>query len=339
MRFATLSFSLMILIVTTLPLTVSGQAREGTATGISARQRWDALSVEKRHQLVRIHKALDSLPEKQRNQLIKRLRELPPEDSGKLVQRLRKFMSSSAQQRSDVLRRRTAFQLWDFQLEPEGRKRFRSMPQKERHAFLDQQIRDRMDQMVSKLSDSERKQIEKLPEGGRREMLLRRKLHQSLSLSRAAHRVMHLARHLDRDQMNHFIETGSIETGTHPARSRRLVEAIDQLDRGELDQIRKLLRRGRQERINRQQRQGGRGPGPQRLPRPGRADGDRGGTDQKPRLRPQGSPRPHQGPPAGRGQLDRHRDKLGTPDYRSIEGSPDGSLDSGHILGALDHLA
>jgi hypothetical protein len=115
MRFATLSISLMILIVTTLPLTVSAQAREETATGISARQRWDALSVEKRHELVRIHKALKSLPEKQRNQLIKRLRELPPEDSKKLVQRLREFMGSSAQHRRDVRRRRTAFQLWDFQ--------------------------------------------------------------------------------------------------------------------------------------------------------------------------------------------------------------------------------
>ena len=340
MRFATLSISLMILIVTTLPLTVSAQAREETATGISARQRWDALSVEKRHELVRIHKALKSLPEKQRNQLIKRLRELPPKDSKKLVQRLREFMGSSAQHRRDVRRRRTAFQLWDFQLEPEVRKQFHALPPNKRRAFLDQQISDRMHQIVSKLPDSERKRIEKLPEGDRREMLLRRKLHQSLSLSGDAHRVMHLVRHLDRDQMNHFIETGSIETGTHPGGSRRLVEAIDQLDRGELDKIRKLLRRGRQERINRQQRQGGRGPGPQRPPRTGRADGDRGGgTDLEPRLRPQGSPRPHRRPPGSRGQLDRHRDKLGVPDHRSIEGSPDGSLDSGHFLGALDHLA
>ncbi len=339
MKLVTLAFLLLVFAATTLPLTLSGQVRDDAATEISARERWHALSVEKRRELVRIHKALNAVPETQRKQLIQRLRELPPEDSKKLIQRLHKFMNSSAEHRKDVRRRRTAFQLWDFQLEPEDRKRFQALAPKERRSFLDQQISDRMDQMVSKLSDSERKQIEKLPEGGRREMLLRRKLHQSLSLSRAAHRVMHLARPLNRDQMHHFIETGSIETGTHPARSRRLVEAIDQLDRGELDQIRKLLRRGRDQRINRQQRQGGRGPGPQRPPRPGRADGDRGGTDQKPRLRPKGPPPPHRGPPAGRGQQDRHRDKLGTPDHRSIEGSPDGSLDSGHILGALDHLA
>lgn len=339
MRFVTLPFLLLVFAATTLPLTLSGQVRDDAGTEISARERWHALSVEKRRELVLIHKALNAVPETQRKQLIQRLRELPPEDSKKLIQRLHKFMNSSAEHRKDVRRRRTAFQLWDFQLEPEDRKRFQALAPKERRSFLDQQIRDRMDQMVSKLSDSERKQIEKLPEGGRREMLLRRKLHQSLSLSRAAHRVMHLARHLDRDQMSHFIETGRIEEDTQQGGPHRLIEAIDHLDPGELDQIRKLLRKGKEARMKRRLRQGGRDQGPRRPARPGgRVDGDSEPGD-KPRLRPQGSPRPPRGHPGSRGQFDRRRDKRGAPESPFLEGSPGHLLDSGKVAGPLDHLA
>ncbi len=347
MRFATLTFLLTVFTVMALPL--SGQVRDetdrdGTDGKISARERWDALSIEKRHELVRIHKALNAVPELQRRQLIKRLRELPSEDSKKLIQRLHKFMNSSAEHRRDVRRRRTAFQLWDFQMEPEDRKRFQALAPKERRSYLDQQISERMDQIVSSLPEPERNRLEKLPEGDRRKMLLRRKLHQSLSLSRSGHRVMYLARHLNRDQMNRFIETGRIEEDTQQGGPHRLIEAIDQLAPGELDQIRKLLLRGKKARMKRRQNQGGHDQGPRRPPPPGgRANGDVE-PDSKPRLRPQGSPRPPRAHPGSRGQLDRRRDKRGAPGPPPLDGAPgplleSGKLDSGKLLDTLDHLA
>jgi len=207
-----------------------------------ALERWKSLSSERRLALARVHSTLQEMPAEQRNKLIQRLRQLPPQEAPEVVNRLRQFMKSSDADRKDVRQRRTALRLWDFQLSAEDRQRFRQCSTAEKKAFLDEQINLRMPQLLSALPPAERQKIESLPPHEQRRVMGRR-IHRSLSLSKHGHRVMYLARHFTRAQMNHFIETGEVDE-SHP----QLQEAVAQLTAKMKLRIQKLLRRGRDRR-------------------------------------------------------------------------------------------
>ncbi|HIK82020.1 MAG TPA: DUF3106 domain-containing protein [Planctomycetes bacterium] len=209
-----------------------------------ALERWESLSSERRLALARVHSTLQEMPAAQRKKLIQRLRQLPPHEAPKVVNRLRQFMKSSDADRKDVRQRRTALRLWDFQLSKEDRQRFRKCSTEEKKAFLDEQINLRMPQLLAALPPAERQKIESLPPHEQRLVLMGRRIHRSLSLSKHGHRVMYLARHLTLAQMNQFIETGDVDE-SHP----QLQEAVAQLSDEMKKRIQKLLRRGRDRRF------------------------------------------------------------------------------------------
>ncbi|MBT6453268.1 MAG: DUF3106 domain-containing protein [Planctomycetes bacterium] len=218
--------------------TTDDSAQSSQEKRSEALERWESLSDERRLALARVHSTLQEMPAAQRKKLIQRLRQLPPQEAPKVVNRLRQFMKSSDADRKDVRQRRTALRLWDFQLSAEDRQRFRQCSTEEKKAFLDEQINLRMPQLLSALPPAERQKIESLPPHEQRRVLGRR-IHRSLSLSKHGHRVMYLARHLTRAQMNRFIKTGEVEE-SHP----QLQEAVAQLSDEMKQRIQKLLRKG-----------------------------------------------------------------------------------------------
>jgi hypothetical protein len=228
------------------PVIGPAQNSDDTTTGkrSEALERWNSMPSERRIALARVHSILQKIPAMQRKQLIQRLRELSPDDAPEVVKRLRKYMKSSDSDRKDVRQRRTALRLWDLQLTKEDRQRFRQCSTAEKKAFLDEQINLRMPKLLASLSPIERQKIENLPPHEQRLMLMGRRIHRSLSLSKHGHRVMYLARHLTLAQMNHFIETGEVDE-SHP----NLQEAVAQLSDEMKQRIQNLLGKGRDRRF------------------------------------------------------------------------------------------
>ena len=279
-------------------------------------ERWNELSEDRRAKIRRIHQSLKSLPAKKREALVARLREVPAEEIPQVVDRLQKLLNSPEDRRGDFSRRRTAFHLWEFQLTREDREHFRTLSPTQKREHLKKMIDENLDSFIAALPEKERDRLAKLPDRDRRAAFVKRHLRRMMSMTREGHRVMHLARHLDKEQMITFIETGALVGEYPPA----LDEAISKLSAEQLKNVQGLLRKGKRHRDkagyrrngprrNPQGRDGHPPPGPPEpgspepgRPEPGRPEPGREGVSPQP-----GPNHPGRGRPQFRRDLRRDR--------------------------------
>ncbi len=258
----------------------------------SLQDRWNELSEARRAKIQRIHQSLKSLPAKKRQALVERLRKVPVEEMPQVVHRLKKLLNSPEGRRGDFSRRRTAFHLWELQLTREDREHFKTLSSAQKREHLKKMIDENLDSFIAALPEKERNRLANLPDRERRAAFFKRHLRRMMSLTREGHRVMHLARHLNKEQMTTFIESGELVGEYPPA----LDDAISKLSDEQLKNVQGLLRKGKRMRKQTGPRRNGPRGNPQgregHLP-PGPPAPERDGVSPQPGPNHPGRGRPH----------------------------------------------